>query len=299
MDDICGIYKVQNLINNKIYIGKSIHIYRRWEEHKNKAKKQQDESYFHKVLNTYGENNFSWEIIEVVPINQLNEREQYWIKFYDCLKPKGYNLTIGGDGGCPEFLKKPICQYSLEGEFIAKYESGQEAARANNILVSSGIYECCKGKYKSSNGYIWRYADDFSKIEPYKDNKGINRIKVEQYDCDGNYIASYDSIMEAAEAIGKINSQRSISRCCKGEKYKTVGGFQWKFAGSDKIIEKVKPPKSNSKKQVGQYNLDGNLIQIFSSSREASRETGIAQASISNTCLGKQKKGGGYLWKYL
>lgn len=55
--DICGIYKIQNLINGKIYIGQSIHIYQRWKEHLRLAKKKKTN--FYKDLKKYGEECFS------------------------------------------------------------------------------------------------------------------------------------------------------------------------------------------------------------------------------------------------
>lgn len=46
----------------------------------------------------YGVDNFSFEIIENIENDKLNEREQYWIAQYNSLVPQGYNLTIGGEG---------------------------------------------------------------------------------------------------------------------------------------------------------------------------------------------------------
>lgn len=297
-DEKCGIYKIENKINNKIYIGKSIHIYQRWKEHKKKALNNNTKTYFHQALKFYGFNNFKWDIIEEVPLKKLDEREKYWINYYNSIKPNGYNLTEGGEGGCPEFLKKPVRQYDLQGNFIAEYESIQKAGRENSINPQ-GIYGCCNYHYKSSHNYQWRYAEEnLTRINSYKNNKGINHIRVEQYDCDGNYIKTYNSIMEAAYAINQPQSQRSISKCCNNIKYKSVGGYQWKIEGSNKEINSIKKPKSNKKKKVKQFNKDGELIAIFNSSREASRQTGVAQASISNTCLNKQKTGGGFIWQY-
>ena len=51
-----------------------------------------------------------------------------------------------------------ILQYSKDGEFIAEYQSIRGASRQTDISNSS-ICQCCKGKYKSAGGYIWRYKD--------------------------------------------------------------------------------------------------------------------------------------------
>lgn len=54
----------------------------------------------------------------------------------------------------------PINQYDLEGNFIRKWNSASEYARVNNKIRCSHINRCCKGIFKQSYGYIWRYADE-------------------------------------------------------------------------------------------------------------------------------------------
>ena len=51
----------------------------------------------HKAIAKYGKENFTLEVIEETEDNLLNEREMYWIQYYDSYK-KGYNQTLGGDG---------------------------------------------------------------------------------------------------------------------------------------------------------------------------------------------------------
>ena len=87
------IYKIENLLNGKCYIGQTIDFNRRISEHKRGNKQVVD-----KAIQKYGFENFSFEIIETCKRELLNEREIYWIKFFDCKVPTGYNLTDGGDG---------------------------------------------------------------------------------------------------------------------------------------------------------------------------------------------------------
>lgn len=51
--------------------------------------------YIKRAIHKYGKNNFYIELLEECPISQLNEREQYWISYYDSYH-NGYNLTLGG-----------------------------------------------------------------------------------------------------------------------------------------------------------------------------------------------------------
>lgn len=57
--------------------------------------------------------------------------------------------------------------------------------------------------------------------------------------------------------------------------------------------------RSDCSKRVAQYTLDGTLIAVYPSACEAARQTDFKQASISTCCLGKRKKTGGYIWKYI
>lgn len=91
------IYKIQNLINNHVYIGQTVKSYeKRFQQHKNNY----DKPYFsqltlYKAFKKYGLENFSFEPIEEIENEKLDEREKYWIDYYDSYK-NGYNMTLGG-----------------------------------------------------------------------------------------------------------------------------------------------------------------------------------------------------------
>lgn len=94
---ISGIYKITNKINNKVYIGQSVNIEERWDYHKAVCH-WDNQSALYRAFKKYGIKNFDFQVIEKVPPikEQLNEREIYWIKYYDACK-NGYNLTKGGN----------------------------------------------------------------------------------------------------------------------------------------------------------------------------------------------------------
>ena len=92
------IYKITNKKNGLIYIGQTINPKNRYKDHFLTDHSQGDESskILYQDLTPKTKDNFSWEIIEG-PISNYNEREKYWIKYYNCLYPNGYNGTEGGD----------------------------------------------------------------------------------------------------------------------------------------------------------------------------------------------------------
>jgi len=56
-----------------------------------------EDTKFYRAIRKYGENNFYIELLETTTIDNLNEREKYWISYYNSYK-NGYNSTLGGDG---------------------------------------------------------------------------------------------------------------------------------------------------------------------------------------------------------
>ena len=85
-----GIYKIENILNGMIYIGQSVRIERRFQEHIMQSHNSQQ---IDKAINELGVENFIFNIIEQCSIEQLDERENYWISFYQCLYPNGYNIV--------------------------------------------------------------------------------------------------------------------------------------------------------------------------------------------------------------
>jgi len=101
------IYQITNKITNDIYIGKTIHSTKvRYSRHKYTAFKSKSQTYLHRAMRKYGDNNFNiTKLDEAKSLIELNEKEMLWI---EKLKPK-YNMTKGSDGGdtssSPNFIK--------------------------------------------------------------------------------------------------------------------------------------------------------------------------------------------------
>ena len=96
-DKISGIYKITNLKDNKIYIGQSTDIKTRWSNHIKAALKIDSiaHSRVHDAMGEEGIWNFTFELLEQCPKEKLNEREKYYIEFYQS-NIYGYNKTAGG-----------------------------------------------------------------------------------------------------------------------------------------------------------------------------------------------------------
>lgn len=103
------IYKFTNKISGKHYIGQTNNLQKRYNGHKSESFNQKASGYwlpFHCAIRKYGIENFSYEVLEEIADgesqNFVNEREQYFIQYYNSLKDNnGYNVTTGGNG-CPK-----------------------------------------------------------------------------------------------------------------------------------------------------------------------------------------------------
>jgi group I intron endonuclease len=93
------IYKAENLINGKIYIGKTNGcLANRQRGHLNSAKKGA-KTIFYNAIRKHGEENFIFSVLdECLSKEELNDKEKFYIKQFNSKIPNGYNMTDGGDG---------------------------------------------------------------------------------------------------------------------------------------------------------------------------------------------------------
>lgn len=158
-----GIYKVTNKVNGKVYIGQSVDIGRRWRTHMT----AKDDIYFHKAIQKYGVENFEWEVIEQCKKKDLDEREIYWIEYYDSFN-KGYNCTKGGDG-------------VSGGEAHPRWKGGVSSDKDYYRQYSKQYYETNKEQKKqySKQHYKQYYEANKEKVKEYKE---ANKEKKKEYD---------------------------------------------------------------------------------------------------------------------
>ena len=114
MDIICGIYCIENLINNKKYIGQSKNIYRRWKQHIKDSEVKQLPLY--KSMRKYGIENFNFFILEECKIAELSLREDYYITYYNSYVPNGYNLSRAETHGLNKSVPDNILEIIKEIE---------------------------------------------------------------------------------------------------------------------------------------------------------------------------------------
>lgn len=140
------------------------------------------------------------------------------------------NQTAGGQGMCGigdeqkasrrQKSSKPVCQYSLDGSFIAEWPSAKVAAE-HTPANRSYITQVCKGKRKSAGGFLWTYKGNPLPLF----SKNYYR-SVQQLDITGTVLSTFRSLTEAQLLTGV--ELHNISECCRG-KSKTAGGYVWRY----------------------------------------------------------------------
>ena len=143
-----GIYKITNKINNHSYIGLSTKVEERWKYHQSPYN-QQRESYksLYKAFKKYGIENFTFEILEECSIQELGEKEKYYITKYDTYK-NGYNMTTGGEDN----VGSAHPNHKLTDEDVINIR-----IRYNNLERRKEVYELYKDRIGESGfGKIWK-----------------------------------------------------------------------------------------------------------------------------------------------
>lgn len=162
------IYKITNLINGKIYIGQSIRdIHQRFSRHINDALNNKLDTHFARAIRKYGENNFVIELIDSAETqDELNQKEQYWIRYYDSIR-HGYNETdaickCGGN----TYMSKTKREMRKIGNKIRASKLGSLNPRSRKVkcrseltgeeLVFDTMKECQKYFGESNHQFISR-----------------------------------------------------------------------------------------------------------------------------------------------
>lgn len=258
MDKSYGeIYVITNIKNGKQYVGQTTDSYQnRYKEHcqsLNRADRKHSPLYA--AFNKYGLESFTCSLLEKVPVSKLDEREQYWIEKLGTFV-NGYNATAGGQRN-KSYYTEEECQHILE----AWLECDKNATLASNRLKCS---RAVIRKVAQSYGYITDERPRFDHKELAEKVKQLGSVPkvaelyqcdrsivydacheygillsgkskpINQYDKEGNFIRSYNSITEAVEYLKRsgINARTGDICSCCSKKQKTAFGYKWDYRES-------------------------------------------------------------------
>lgn len=197
--------------SGKQYIGQTINESQRKYAHKSGTSKTQTK--FGKAIRKYGWENFHYEVLFKINSNDkekirivLNVMEKYLINKYDSFH-NGYNLNDGGEGNIG---------YKHTDEI-------KELLKTTNLKTEAQrkkIGDAMRGIPKS----------DAHKKRLSESN--TTKRKVDQFDLEGNFINTFDSLTDAAKALNQTSTVKTVmnklSECCL-EKRRTAYKYVWKY----------------------------------------------------------------------
>ena len=238
------------------------------------------------------------EILEYCTPNDVDERERFYIGFYNSTnRAKGYNRDTGGNESkvLTDDLKKELSrvhkglqvskieQYTVDGVLIKEWNSIKEASEYLGVDRSS-ISHALHNDIPTAGGYKWKLKEKYSPL--------IYR-QIEQYSLDGEYIRSWSNYEEAENELKLHNILSALNG-----RNRTCGGFQWKYKDSKKEIKPYKTARVYEGKHIYQYDLQGNYIREWQSSYDASHELKIPHQHIDRVLNGTRKMTRGYVFTY-
>ena len=265
-----GIYKIENINNNKIYIGQSLDIKRRIRQHLCKK-----DTLIDCLIQKLGVENFVFSVVEECEVDLLNEREKYWIDYYNSYE-NGYNRTRGGKGSPDNFIKLSTADVKEIYELLINSNLSQKQIAKLYNVGQDTISEINHGKTRVQSGYIF----------PLRNNKkDIVQTKKIFYLSKEQLIADFIEL----KSFSKIGKKYNVSS-------HPVRNIANKYGFSAKTMKDLFLKKQNKTVVVIQMDMSGNVIKEFSSTREASRE--MHDRHIKQVCDGKRKSSLGYKYKY-
>lgn len=182
------IYKITNNVNGKVYIGQTIQtIKERFYQHcATKCSNSVLNMAIHRAIKKYGKSNFTIEVIEEVDKDSLNDREKFWIEYYNSYN-NGYNSTRGGQDSSTH------CKELDTESIIKEYNSGKSLRSIGNtfkvdkqtikdLLIRNNI------TLRTTRSYKLSQTDRLSIIEDVK--SGIDRkLIMEKWSISKSYLS--------------------------------------------------------------------------------------------------------------
>ena len=258
---------------------------------------------FWNAIQKYGWENFKYEVLEThISINDIDEREKYWIEYYhSSTNENGYNLVIPNkNNSFKTFTDEMRKRMSESCKGRTPWNKGKTNVYTQEQL--NKMSESGKGKHSGINNpnYLKPMSDEVKKKisdkkkDYYYGEKSTNKFAVKQYDLNGNYIKTFKTKTEAAKSVGC--GENVICACCNGQQ-KSAKGFQWCNIGDEDKIGKY----NSNLETVGAIAQikDGKILNIYKNAKIASRELNYNNSNLYR-CLRKiTKTAYGFQWMRL
>lgn len=248
--NIIAIYKITNKINNKTYVGQTNELRKRWRRHYRELEKNiHTNRHLQRAWNKYGADNFKFSVIESCLKEELNDKERYWISYYNSNDYKvGYNQDSGGQEG--KVLNEDVRERIGNSRIYPVGEECHNAKLSNKEVVNikKDLYEsklnyediCKKYNIERSTLYNIKNTRTYSNVKTIYDESIKNMISFKGNAYSKNYL---EFIVDEAIRLNLNWSLISeVTKMSKSQLYNIL------FVNS--TIKTIFPSKSKELKQL-------------------------------------------------
>lgn len=307
--EICGIYCIENLINHKVYIGQSKDIVRRWKEHTDVLRREAHvNGHLQASWNKYGENNFSFTILQECKPEDLDELESYYIALArSCESIHGYNLESGGTTGkrVHESTRQKLTHICGENhhwygrrhteETKAKMrESSPHLSGVNNPNYGHKHSEKSIALMSEARKQWWKEHPDYHFDRDYTCTEET-RLKMSEASKkrweDPEFRAKYVGREVSEETRAKMR-EKAKERWLLPESYEHYIGREVSEETRQKLSDAMKGKLAGDKHPRCRPVYCEELQREFWGARQAEDELGIYRGGVTTCCQGKQKSAG-------
>ena len=313
------VYVTTNLVNGKMYVGQRKIKYKNknnsWKTYLGSGK------LLKAAIKKHGKEKFRRKIIDIA-FNQeeLNSLEYYYTKVFNSVdNDQWYNLHYGGEVGykmhynlSEEGRKNQLKHHPWKGKHHTE-ETKEKMRKAAKLREEN----------KKKNNYQVSEETRKKLSQAGKGRESKKKKKVNQYDMDGTYIKTWDCPIDAAN---ELNIDLCTLRLAASGKYKSAGGFQWKYCDNVNDTKNIKPYQKAIRKDKGirrsnkmpyvkktkeeisairskqnsirinQYTADNLYVRTYDSAQQAHDLDGHNVGSIRQCCKHKMKTHHGFKW---
>lgn len=287
-----GIYQIKNKKNGKVYVGQAKDIKGRWKNHKCALiGNYHNNRHLQNAFNKYGKSAFEFSVLEYCQIDELNEREKFWIEKKNA-KQRGYNMTDGGEGSC--------------GRIVSLFERAERSEKMNMIYATTDL----RSRLSAAHKRTWENED-------YRNNQGAKFISAGQTEAAKQKRSSSLKLHYATHPESRIqrgteskerwkdhkyreNIRMKMDAVRKTEEYhkKLSDCLYVRWSNPDykrKMRETMAPIVAKKRIPV----IQTETGKVFPSLTAAAEETSAASAdNIARACDGENKTCAGFHWRY-
>ncbi len=222
-----GIYRFTNKINQKNYIGQSFNIEKRYEEHKYNYRHLDNK--FYRALRKYGFDSFDFEILELCEMQDLNEKEMFYINYYDSYS-NGYNSTLGGYSGSLKVLREEDLKSLIQD--LKETQLDYQTLKEKYKISVQAISMINQGKSNIRQNEKYPLREDVNKTVTPRDPKTMigklntNAKAVKATNIKTKEVLYFDTRADAARYLIEQNISKAQNKSIETSIYRSIAGLR-------------------------------------------------------------------------